>query len=385
MLNNRRHVVVWNILRFLISPWIRWKFNFFPEKAEVSGPYLLLANHTTDWDAFFIALSFRQQTYFVASEHIFRWNFLTKIIMWLVDPISRLKASTASDAAMKVMRRLKKGYNVCIFAEGNRTWNGITDPIVPSTGKLARSCNATLVTYRLEGGFFSSPRWARSLRRGRMKGKIVGIYSKNELQAMTPNEINSLLAKDLYEDAYERQRNEPVAYKGKHLAENIEVMLCVCPKCGGIGTLKSKNDIFFCTCGLNLRYTEYGFFEGSDVPFDNITDWDSWQTRRLCDIWNDSSEGPIFSDQDIELKEILPRHRSRKIGLGEMRLYRDRIECPGMVFPLKEITGMAIHGAQSINLSAFLSDFEITSKKNFCARKYLTVFECEKAKASIKS
>ena len=47
--------------------------------------------------------------------------------------------------------------NVCVFPEGNRTWDGVTAKFLPSIGKLARSSGASLVTYKLTGGYFASP------------------------------------------------------------------------------------------------------------------------------------------------------------------------------------------------------------------------------------
>ena len=63
---------------------------------------------------------------------------------------------------MAVMRRLRKGGSVAIFAEGNRSFNGLTGDILPATGKLARSSGASLVTFRFSGGYLSSPRWCGS-------------------------------------------------------------------------------------------------------------------------------------------------------------------------------------------------------------------------------
>jgi 1-acyl-sn-glycerol-3-phosphate acyltransferase len=78
--SHRRHVVIWKILRTILTPWLRWRFNFIAEPVDIEGPYLVFANHNTNWDPLLLACSFRQQMYYVASEHIFRWRFTAGII-----------------------------------------------------------------------------------------------------------------------------------------------------------------------------------------------------------------------------------------------------------------------------------------------------------------
>jgi hypothetical protein len=53
--------------------------------------------------------------YFVASEHIFRWGLLSKLIVFLQAPIARLKATADTSAVRQVLRRLQEGHSVCIF------------------------------------------------------------------------------------------------------------------------------------------------------------------------------------------------------------------------------------------------------------------------------
>ena len=374
MKHHRFHVFVWHLVKPVILPWLRHKFNYRAERCHVEGPYLVLANHNTDWDPLLLYCAFPQQMYFVASEHIFRWGFLAKIIRFLVDPIARMKGTTAGDTALTIMRRLRAGANVALFAEGNRSFNGVTGEILASTGKMARACGATLITYRLDGGYFTSPRWAGSkLRRGEMRGKVMGIYTKEQLKSMSPGEINAIINRDLFVDAYADQRRDMILYKGKNLAEHLETVLCLCPKCGGLGTLKSEGDTFSCTCGLSLTFTPYGFFEGDDVPYDNVTDWDKWQTEQLTA--RISEEGLIFEDSDIRISEVGNNHTDTLLGTGTLSLYADRLICCQREFPLHSISGISMQGAQKLHFTSGEAHYELSSAQVRCLRKYMTVIE----------
>ena len=365
---------IWSVLRFLTAPYFKLKFAYTCSKHAGKGPYLILSNHNTDWDPMLLGLAFKDHISFVASEHIFRWGFTSWLIRTVFDPIARLKGTVAVGTVRDIVNRLKKGVSVAIFAEGNRSFNGRTGEIPASTGKLVRMSGAPLVTFRFSGGYFTSPRWSRNLRKGRMRGEVVHVYQPEELKKMKAEEIQALIEKDLYVDAVEEQRTEKIAYRGQGLAEHLERVLCLCPKCGKIGTLKSEEDRLFCSCGFSVKYNEYGFFEGDELPFDNVTDWDLQQTEKLLQMIP-SDDSCIFRDTDMVMKEVFSDHSDQEAGRGEIALYRDHLECCGQSFPIDEISGFILRGPQTINMSAGEKNFEIVSDQVRCTRKYMLLIE----------
>ena len=375
MKGRKRHLFVRKILRFVLGPALKRKFGFEPEIAELPGPCLIFSNHTTNWDPLLLSLSFREQVYFVASEHIFRWGILSRLIVWLQSPIARLKGTVGAGTAAAVMRRLRKGCSVCIFIEGDCSWNGRTGSISPAAAKLARSCGAALVTYKFTGGYLTGPRWALKLRRGKMRGEIKGVYSPEDIRKMPVDRIERLISDDLSEDAYERQRENPVVYRGKNYAEHLETVLFICPFCSGVGTLFSNGNEFHCSCGLFALYDDFGFLTGPGLPFDNVAKWDDWQTDRLRLLPEESGDGPVFEDVDITLREIFPDHSSKKLGAGSISMFIDRLVCAGADFPLSSVFGMAVHGRNTIDMSADKRNFEISGGKLFCGRKYLLLYD----------
>lgn len=379
---------LWRFLCALLAPWLRRKFNYSYEHFEVEGPCLVLINHATDWDPLLTAIAFggRRHLYFVASEHIFRWGFLWRVINWILHPIARLKGTTASDTVMTVMRRIRKGAGVAIFAEGNRSWDGRTGYILPSTGKLARMCGGSLVTFRLEGGYFTSPRWGGgSLRRGRMHGTLMGVYSHEEMKAMTAEEVNEIINRDLYEDAYARQREAPVAYRGKGLAEGLETMLCVCPRCRSLGELRSAGNSLRCgVCSFTATMDEYGFLHGPGLEFDNIRDWDLWQSELLRQRISGSGKGELFFSDDGVALDVLSsvpgRHSQTRLGQGTLSMDRENLSCAGFDFPLEGISGMGLHGPLGMSFTWDGRHYELSGKKPNCIRKYMTVYDIITAK-----
>ena len=372
---SRLHRFVWKFARIISIPLCWIKFNFHAKQEKINGPFLLVCNHNTDWDPILLARSFPELIYYVASEHLMRSGLGGKIVRKLMDPIPRQKGGSASSTVMSVLRRLKKGFNVGIFAEGNRSWDGVTGDILPTIGKLARTSGAALVTYRLEGGYFSSPRWAgKSIRRGRMDGRVVRIFSPEQLKAMKPDEIYACICEDLFEDAYARQRKNPIRYKGRNTAEHLERLIFICPACRRQGTLQSHGDTVRCwKCGCSFRYLPTGFLQGDGLPADNLRDWNEWQNEEIRHLCDGADDRPIFTDASIRTDEVRAASSVNLLGRGEMKLYRDRLELPGLSLSLQDITGLAVVGAQDLYVGT--SDgrnFEIRSGLVCDMIKYVT-------------
>ncbi len=366
----QRHQKIWRFLYKMNNRWICRKFHMTHEDLHVEGPVLLIPNHVTAWDPLLVAMSLPdKQVYYVASEHIFRLGFVTRLLNWLVAPIPRRKASSGTDTVKACLRHLRAGHSVCLFAEGEQSWDGLTLPIFSATGKLVKSSGATLVTYRLEGGYLSLPRWGKGVRRGKLHGHPVGIYSPEELKRMSPGDINALINRDIAENAWERQETSPVAYRGRRRAEGLEKALYLCPRCRKIGTLKSRNDRLSCSCGFSVRYREDGFFEPAE-PFRSIAEWDAWQKGALREL-PDSGEGPLFSDGGFTLSRIGAAHEEETLGQGSLEQYGDRLVCCGQEFPLGEIASMAMVQANLLLLSFREEYYQIRAEQGANLRKYL--------------
>ena len=371
-----RHLKLWHALHVMNSGWIARKFNMTHEDLHVDGPVLIVPNHVSAWDPLLVALSLRdKQAYFVASEHLFRMGPVSQLLEFVVAPIPRRKASTGTDTVKACLRHLREGHSICLFAEGEQSWNGRNIPIFPATGKLVKSSGATLVTYRLEGAYLSLPRWGKGVRRGKVHGHPVGIYPPEQLKNMTPKEINTLIERDTAEDAWERQRLSPVRYKGKRRAEGLERALYLCPRCRRIGSLHTKGNRIFCDCGLDLEYTETGFFQ-PEQPFPDLAEWDDWQREKLHarEFNRPAEEGLLFSDGGVTLTKIGAGHREEHLGAGALQMYEDRLVCADHSFPLSEISYMADVLASRLLLTVSGEYYEILSSNGVSFRKYLEIW-----------
>ena len=368
----RAYKALYRPAKLLMKGLLNYTYELGP---RTEGPCLILSNHATDFDPILVGLSFPEHMYYVAGENVMRMGFLSKVVTRYASVIQRIKGTTDAEAALQILRTLRKGRNVCMFAEGNRTFTGETLPIAPATAKLVKMSRSTLVTYRLTGGYLSTPRWSTHRRKGRMYGAPVGVYPPEEIKKMSEAEISALLARDLYENAYDTQAKAPVAFRGKALAETLETALYLCPKCRRIDTLHSQGDRFFCDCGLSMTLDEFGFFRGDGLPFKTPLDWDKWQTGEMERLAETMGEEAAFSDEGQTLNRKEADHSLTPLVTGTMALYRDRLTVGDLAFPLRDLRGIGLIQRQGMVFSTADGDYAVTATRLRCVRKYQTLFE----------
>ena len=370
----KRHTFFYRLLQPLVRLFVRIKFGYRCEAARnLPETYIVLSNHVTDWDPLFVGASFPRMMYFVGSEHIARWKVAYKFLKFGFDPIMRYKGTTAFSTVMEMLRRVKKGHSVCLFAEGVRSWDGSNSPVLSSTGKMVKSAKCGLVTYRIEGGYFVSPMWSNSMRKGPIRGGVVNVYTPEQLAAMTPAEVNDAIVRDLHEDAYERQQAAPARYKGKGLAEGMENFLFLCPHCGGMDTMTSHGDEVTCSaCGHTFRYTEYGMLEGTE--FDTVRALSLWQREQVA---RHAEENLPYTASHATLVR-LEDHKTYPLDEGPVTMDGEHLVCGNTVIPMEKIGELAMHGKHAVVFSTQDVFYELIPTQGSNSLKFMLLFEAHK-------
>ena len=364
-------------VRFWGTPIVRAIYGYSCENLKgIPGPVLLLANHNTDMDPGFVGIASKEPIYFVATEKILRMGLLSPVLMHLFHPIIHYKGKAGISSVKEILSRLKEKKNVALFPEGNRSFNGLTGEFLSSTGKMARRSGATLVTYRLHGGYFTSPRWSTGLRRGRIRGEIANIYSPEKLSSMTEAEINEAIRKDLYVDAYADQERERIPYRGKDLACGLESTLFACPQCGAISSLHSEGERISCTCGYSAKYDEYGYLHDNLGQTNTITQLDALQRERIRSLACQMEDSLLFEDA-VCAETIGPDHKVLSKEKTILRAWRDRLSVGEKVLPFQQITGMAINQRNLLILHLSEGDrhLELSGEISFSALKYYYLYQ----------
>lgn len=206
-------------------------------------------------------------------------------------------------------------------------------PVTETTGKLVKASGATLVTYRIEGGYLAQPRWASNRRKGTIYGHPAGVYSPEMLAAMSEAEIDDTITRDLHFDIWDWQKSRPegpakyICAKGGS-AEGLEKAVCSCPECGRIGELYSRGSEAGCSCGFKVRFDETGMFEPAR-PFETIVDWEKHDFKVLSayldpaqnDALRDPSAVPeLLGDDGATLFRVDKEHNHEQIASGRLSI-----------------------------------------------------------------
>lgn len=365
----------WKLLRPLVIIFLFIKFRYtFKTAKNLPEKFILLSNHNTDFDPLFVGVSFKNEMRFVASEHISRWKHFFGFVNHVFSPIMRPKGTNAASTVKEILRSLRKGDNICMFAEGARSWNGITAPVLPSTGKLVKSSKVALVTYKITGGYFSSPLWSgRGTRRGKMHGEVVNIYSADDISKMSVPQINDIIKNDLYEDAYYSQSQNRIRYKGKNLAENIESMLFYCPKCGAHESLMSyKNEVKCEKCNHKFTYDLYGNIHG--IKQKSIKEIFKWLKEKVED---DASHNVSYKADGCTISVVI-NHQENVISEGVLILDKNYLLCDTVKIAFDEIDDFSMHGKHALLFSTKHSYYEVIVPDNNSALKFYMLFQAYK-------
>jgi len=332
----------------------RFKVNIYNHKIQnIKPPYLVIGNHVGAWDPFLMSIGIPDPIYFVISDSHFR-NFWLRQVLKLVGGIPKTKQLADSGTIRAIISIIKRKGVIGLYPEGARNWDLKNVPVIYSTAKLIKSLKIPVISTLMQGAGLTRPRWARSSRTGIINMNYDILLEPDEIKKLDVDDIYRKVVDGIYLNEYEWQKKNMIPFRGKNLAEYLDLFLVVCPKCKSLCSLYSHGDFFTCRdCIYTVRYDEYGFFTTEDEKFfDSPQTWSEWQNNYLYELLSreeyKSGNVPLFTDTKTRLFTGKRRGKLRKYNwLGKVKLYFDRLEFipekgERYSFPLDEITGTNI-------------------------------------------
>ena len=367
--------------------WIsKFKYGMKIERFREEGgrPYLILMNHTTLFDQFFVSISFKQPIYFVASEDIFSNGWTSSLIRYMFAPISIKKQSTDAAAVKNIFQVAKEGGTICIAPEGNRSYDGKTCYISPTIARVARKLKLPIALYRIEGGFGVHPRWSDTVRKGPGRSYVSKVIEPEEYAELTDDELYEAVRTGIF-------MNEGVSdalYKSSKRAENIERVLYICPDCG-LSHFKSRKNEFWCTgCNRKITYNEDKSLsaENGDFPFHFLTEWYNYMGDFVLSMKEEEYAGKILFRDTACIYRVIPE--KKKVLLHRdttLSLMTDRIRIGegenAEAFAFSGITAAAAVGKNKANLYIGKDIYQLKGDKSFNALKYVNLIYRYKQKS----
>jgi len=256
----KRHWVFLNIFRFIFGPFFRsyYRFSAPSIKIKQGGPYLILANHTAEFDIIFMDMLFDAPLYFVASDQLLNSGKGSWFLKTFFNPIPKSK-SMADLAVVKRMKRvIEEGGHVAIFPEGNASIHGDPVSIPNGIGRLIKFLNIPVMMMNIHGLYLSAPRWAYYRKYGRSTIRQKHILKPKDYQHMNADELEKMVQENLAVSCYEAPFK--ISYQGKKRAEGLHKLIFTCPQCENAFSTYSKDSELRCqTCDLKANYDVYGY------------------------------------------------------------------------------------------------------------------------------
>lgn len=290
-------------------------------------PYIILANHVNNLDPFLISHFVDYPVHFVASDEQYRNLIKRYFLKHYLGAIPKTKFVSDIKTVKQIIKLVKENCVIGIFPEGRRNWDGNTGIILPSTSKLIKLLKVPIVICIMKGAHLSHPRWAIKDRRGKINISFTSVLTAESISNMSVNEIQNELTRLLYHNEYDFQRKMLIPYKGVKLAEKLERLLFICPKCYSISSMNSCQNTFYCTkCGYIVTYTEYGYFNTSTdkIIFHEPYIWNMWQLKYLKNFLEQAcykdEEILIYKDEKVRLYSADRFSPLKKIAEGQLIL-----------------------------------------------------------------
>lgn len=351
--------------RFIIG--YKYVKGYRPEKDE---QIVVLSNHQTDLDPFFIRIALNRFMYILSSDNIFSHKFIAKILSFL-GAIPKRKGVPDFESIKRLMEVSKDGGSILIFPEGNRTFAEFQFYIAPNFASLIKKLKSTLVLYNIHGGFGTNPRFSSKRRRGPMYGEVKKVLKYDEYKDMDVEELTQIIKDNL--EVFDSDSD--ALYKSKRRAEYLERMFFVCPKCGKMHTLESNGNYIKCHhCGLEVEYTEDLKLKSNDPEFKytRLVEWYDYQKEVIKNM--EITDGIIFEEKEVELDSVNPFKPYKKITKGELKLYKDQFIIGETKFDVTNIMSASPMSGRRLCFTYNGDNYQIKGDKRFNALKYALIF-----------
>ena len=322
----RRHSIVRNLLAMPVHLYSILKYGISIEKfkTQEKRPYLILYNHQTAFDQFFVGLSMKYPVYYLASEDLFSKGWVSSLIRFLVEPIPIKKQTLDITAVKTCLRVAKEGGTIAIAPEGNRTFSGKTEYINPSIASLAKKLNLPIALFKIEGGYGVHPRWSDVVRKGKMRAYVSEVIMPEEYEQMSKEELFERINSGLYVD----EANSKNSFYHKKRAEYLERAIYICPDCG-LSVFESCGNTVKCKkCGKTVEYGENTELKskGFEFPFSFVSQWYDYQKEFINKLdLTDYIETPLYREETSLSEVMVYKRKIPMINNAKITLYGDRI------------------------------------------------------------
>ena len=224
------------------------------------GPCVVIANHEASLDFVNLIGTTRRPMHFVISRAFYN----TLPCKWLssrIGLIPKQQFQTTLKNITEMKRVIADGGILVLYPAGLMCEDGRSTPIPAATYSFLQWLGTDIFVAKTSGTYFSMPKWASGIRRGRTYLDVYKLYDKDTLIDAELDSIKQTINEALSFDAYRDQEQLLVKYKTGDNIEGLENVLYMCPHCLTEFSMRvrARNTIYCNRCGFEEVSDEYAF------------------------------------------------------------------------------------------------------------------------------
>ena len=167
--NRKRQVTLWYrlgkpIVRWCVGRIVRARFEGLKHLPR-HGPCILVPNHQSVLDPLLLQGSLPRAVHSMTKSTQFGRGFFRWILPRVhAFPVRRYRVDAQSVRVL--LRRLEEGNVVCVYPEGERSWDGRLQPFRRGMLRVILRAGVPVIPVGIDGTYHAWPRWASRPRRG---------------------------------------------------------------------------------------------------------------------------------------------------------------------------------------------------------------------------
>ena len=138
------------------------------ENIPREGPFFLVANHQSVLDPVLIQAHCPRAVHSFAKSTQFSSGAVSRWLLPRINAIPARRYRVDPQVVRTALRLLDEGEAVCVYPEGERSWDGRLQPLRRGTVRLILKAGVAVVPCGVSGSFTAWPRWSRRPRRARV-------------------------------------------------------------------------------------------------------------------------------------------------------------------------------------------------------------------------
>ncbi|MBR6529952.1 MAG: 1-acyl-sn-glycerol-3-phosphate acyltransferase [Clostridia bacterium] len=330
------------------------------------GPYLILMNHSSFTDMKIAYKIFYPRPFSIVCTMD---AFVGKgWLLRLMGCIPTQKFVTDVNLVLDIVHAVKKNnVSVLMYPEAGYSLDGTATVLPRKLGGLVKKLGVPLLMVKTEGAFLRDPLYnCLQLRKTRVKARVDCLYTREELENATVEQIDAAIDRAFTFDAWREQVAAGTLITEPYRADGLHRVLYRCPACGAEDKTEGKGTDLIChACGKRYTLTERGTLESEGgCEFEYVSDWFAWQ--RDC-VKQELLDGDYKKEWLVDV--ALMRDQKGLYMIGEGTLVQDK---EGLRLTLSDGTLEYFHSAKiAYTLNSEYHWYEIGDVISFGTRKEL--------------